>query len=266
MRTVKPFFYLIFILFVSSPLGLLGQHQVITTKNDTLNCSEIEFNLEMEEVYCQLASSDNVLLFSPDDIATINYHFYPKYPDLSHPRFIVRTGIGIAISNYVQAFGNISTQNILKEELKRGAHFTIGGQYYINRSLFGVAAEYGHMWFKQSYDSINTWAMERLNNVGVGVAYCSKSVTKELFVTAQLLLTYSDYKTKGKIPAYEFQGENQMFGANLSATLNYHITEHLLLGFSGRLQFFDKKPSQPNKTSINLGVFEVAMGFSWIFP
>lgn len=190
---------------VSSPLGLLGQHQVITTKNDTLNCSEIEFNLEMEEVYCQLASSDNVLLFSPDDIATINYHFYPKYPDLSHPRFIVRTGIGIAISNYVQAFGNISTQNILKEELKRGAHFTIGGQYYINRSLFGVAAEYGHMWFKQSYDSINTWAMERLNNVGVGVAYCSKSVTKELFVTAQLLLTYSDYKTKGKFRLTSFK-------------------------------------------------------------
>jgi hypothetical protein len=108
--------------------------------------------------------------------------------------------------------------------------------------------------------------MERFNNVGLGIAYCSKSVTNELFATAQLLFTYSDYKTKGKIPAYEFQGKNQLFGANLSATLNYHITEHLLLGFSGKLQFFDKKPSQPKKTSVNLGVFEVAMGFSWIFP
>ncbi len=264
MKVAKLLFYLQFTVCVSVLTDLYGQHQIITVNQDTLNCSQIEFDLEMEEVVCKLFSTDSVLVFNPDDIVSIKYHYYPKYPYLTQPQLIIRAGIGIAISNYTQAFNNISTQNVLEEELKRGTSFTIGVQYH-NRHTLGVAGEYGRMWYKQDKDS--SWAVENFNIFGMGISYCGQSITNELFTTAQLLFTYSEYKTKGKIPSNseEFYGDNQLFGAVISGTLNYHISENLILGFSGKLHFFDKKPSTPSRISITLGVFEIGMGFSWLF-
>jgi hypothetical protein len=215
----------------------------------------------MEEVLCLQFSTDSIITLRPDDVSSIKYHFFPKYPNVKQPRFIIQSGIAIAMSNYTPAFGNVSTQPILADGLKRGTDYNLSFQF-LNRKQFGIVAMANYISFKNDWDSV--WAEETFKTVGAGVAWCSSLVIKELFPTGQVLITYSDYTTRGKIPAKEFHEKNELWGLHFMGTLNYHITENLLLNFSGKIHVFHKKPHQSRVTNINAGLFEIGMGIGWM--
>ncbi len=247
---------------MSLSFSVIGQHQVVTVKGDTLNCANVEFDMEMDEVRCRQFQTDSVLSFRTDDVSDIKYHFYPKYPDLKSPRLFIHSGISIAMSNYTQAGGNITTQPILADGLKRGIGYSLGIQWY-TRNQLGIAVQAGYFSFKNDRDS--AWAEESIKMAGAGIAWCSPNVSKELFAGAQLLFTYADYQTKGKVPSNEFSGHDNLWGLHLSGSLNYHITQSLLLTFSGKMHLFNHVPLESENPKINLGLFEIGMGFAWIF-
>lgn len=263
MRKITEVFLLITMFHLMFHVGTMGQHQVITSQGDTLNCAYVEVDLEMEEVICQQSSNDSVLVFNPDLVTAINYHFYPKYTDIKHPSIVAYASIGIITGTYTSAFGNIETQPILADGLKRGADYSVGVQYFRN-SIFGLAMGGNIVHFKNKRDTV--WAQESFFTGGLGVAYISKSVFNEIFFSGEALLTYSDYKTKGEMPSFSFSEQNQLWGLQTSATVNYHIAESLLMCFTGKLHFLNKQPDQTgNVTNINLALLEMNMGFRWMW-
>ncbi|MDY0279567.1 MAG: hypothetical protein RBR35_03265 [Salinivirgaceae bacterium] len=242
---------------------LLGQHRVITALGDTLNCSYIEVDLEMEEVVCQEFMTDSVYVFNPDLVTSIKYHFFPKFPNLKQPNLIVSANIGIAITTYLSAMGNIETQPILVDGMKRGVNYNMNLEYYHNAPL-GLAVGANYLFFKNDKDTV--WAQESFKTAGIGVSYLSKGYINELFIMAQAIITYSDYQTKGNMPSFTFKEHNTLWGLQTSGSVNYHITELVLMSFGGKLHFMHKKPHQVEKvTNINLAIFEMNLGFKWMW-
>ena len=264
MQPNRPIFFLniVLLLLVFSYRGF-AQHQIITNKGDTLNCSQIDIYQELHEIQCYQLVSDSVLIINPDNVISIKYHFYPKYPNLKQPSLLIKGGIGISMSNYKKAFGNIETQPILADGLKRGTTYSVDVRFF-NRSILGVATNASYTIFKNERDS--TWAEEYIKTMGIGIAYCSKSVKNELFITGQAVLTYSDFCTNGQIPTRSFSGNNQLFGLQVGGTINYHITETVLFSLGGKLHIQNKEPHQTEKiTNITPTLFEIGMGFSWFY-
>lgn len=260
MRESKTALCIVLILMSYSPVFLFSQHQVITSRGDTLNCSHVETDLEMERVDCHIFSTDSIAVFNPDNIISIKYHYYPKYPSATIPQMVLEAGIGYSYGNYEQTLGNSPTR-LFADQMKNGTHIVVGVQYHKHRQI-GIATQCRNTWFSHDIDSMR--ATDRFNTFGVGAAYCSKAISNELFTTSQILITYSYYTTQGRFSSNSFYKSSHIFGLNISGAINYHISENLTLKFSGNMNIFNKIPTD-NTISLAIGTIELSMGFAWIF-
>lgn len=252
VKYIKKHLFLLLIFLFGAIMPVTSQHQVVTNKKDTLNCYLIDINDITNVAYCYDTEIDSVYVIPQSDIVSVSYNYYPPYLKIKKPLFAVSSEIGLSLAQYKQAFGNIETQPLLRESLKRGLNFAFD-LYFFNRRPFGVVARYAHLRFSDYYlDSTN--AKETFNSAGIGIAFGGINISKQLFFTGQILFNYLEYKTSGNIHSFYFSEKNSMWGVQLSSGINIHIIETTMLRFNVGLNVLSKSPAEINN------VFKPAIG------
>ena len=232
---------LLFAFIVCTTLQLKSQHQIITTKGDTLNCYQIDQNYEIHIVNCYDATSDSTYTIYENDIILISYNHYSPYPNIRRPLFAINPEFGLSLAQYEQAFGNLETQTLLKDSFKRGIYLSFN-LHFFNRKPFGLAAQYSYSRFNDYLDS--TKAKENFHTMGLGAAFGGANITKQIFLTGHIIITYSKYNTKGNLSSFHFSEKNSFWGLQLSPNINFHLLESTLLRFGITLNILSKPPSE----------------------
>jgi len=238
---------------------LFGQHAVITRQNDTIRCSRIEIDRENDRLECQLFGyPDSMIVLVYSDIKEAIYHLYPRYPNLKYPTFVLMSNIGISFGHYTPGFGNLNSQTLLRDELKRGFGYGTTLSWF-NKSRIGLAAQWGGSYFYSDRDSI--WGKEQFTHWGLGVSWLSSKIGNDLFFSANAIPTISHYKAEGKILHEYYIGEKTLYGLHLDVSGNFHITEKLSIQLKVFLDAFHKKPDGIGKSSPTIGKTGLLTGF-----
>ncbi len=248
------------LLFILTPQWFVcGQHAIITHKGDTIRANYINIDRETDLLEFTTPQYPDSLISMPyGEVKELLYRFYPAYETIVAPTWIINTGFGIKFSFYTPGLVNLDSQPILKEEVSRGTHFSIGVAF-MNKKQLGPASFASLDHYYTDRDSL--WAKEKFFTAGIGLGWLSSAIDSDFFLAARIMPTYSSYYSEGKVFLLTYHKRENLAGLYSELMLNLHITENLMFQFNTNLHMLHRDPGRDKKFFPTLGTMGISCGF-----